>query len=206
MAEHRVLHTRKRRQLGAVQPGPRLGQVLAVLERARLRAARPPGRSPGAWGRSRTAPPGASGTTTHFHGTFAASSTRRGSAAAVVLLAHQPRRPQPAAADATSRSSIPPASATAWSKRARSASGVSCSSQRAFRAPTTPLTVAAVAVDQRLEHLLAAVVGVDGRHDRLVQLRRQLGIPTAHTRAELAPDQPERRVADPVGRISENSR
>ena len=121
-------------QLRPVQPGPRLGQVAAVLERAqlarhrleaealalgvdhvqRLRAPRAP--RPTSTARCRPAPP-------------AAGPRRPRCPRAPAAPRAAPPPPTPSRARGS-----PPASATAWSKRARSWSSVRSSSQRAFSA------------------------------------------------------------------------
>ena len=66
-------------------------------------------------------------------------------------------------------------------------------------AATTPLTdIGRIVVDERLRDRLARVVGVDALHEALVDRRRGLG--AARERLAVgAPDEPEARVADPVG-------
>jgi hypothetical protein len=59
-------------------------------------------------------------------------------------------------------------------------------------------------VDERLRDRLARVVGVDALHDALVDRRR--GLRAARERLPVgAPDEPEARVADPVGTLARSA-
>ena len=61
-------------------------------------------------------------------------------------------------------------------------------------------------VNQRRSQLLAGVVRVHGLHEGLVDGVGNVLVTAAYARAELAPDQAERRVADAVGRALTKSR
>lgn len=142
MAEQRVLHPGRRFQIDALKSTPPGRQIAPLLKRAELPRDGLPAK-PLALGidyeQGVRAPRGRAPASTAPYRKLDDPRGRPLPRSPPARFAG-PARP-PDAADATSRSRIPRASATAASNRARSCSGVSVSSQRALTAPMTPLTV-----------------------------------------------------------------